>query len=659
MINFFNPQSVAVVGASANKKKLGYQLLKNLIDSGYEGRIYPVNLEEKVILGHKVFQNILDVHSKVDLVTIIVPREIVPTVLKQCVAKGVPYVLIISAGFAEKDAAGKKLQKGLLDITAGSNTRIIGPNCLGIINANDKLNLTFAATEVVEGGLGLILQSGAIGAAILDWAKENEIGISKFVSLGNKVHTSEIEAIKILGDDPQTKIIGLYLEEISEPIRFLRLCREITIKKPIVILKGGTTELGAKAASSHTAALATSNKLDKALFLQANLIMAEDYSEFLNLFELLSFKNFDGGKNLAIISNAGGPGILAADAAAKAGFKLPTLTGNEKTRLEDSLRSYASLTNPFDLGGDAQAESYQKIMNLIVESPAISSLLVIVTPQSMTEIEKTARVLTKFRKNPKPVIASFLGGLKIKSAKTILMAGGIPHFEDPAMAIEMLAKVHRYFERRNNITPMLDLHSYQVYKFLTEQDLIKKYDIAYIKSETVTSDSEVMAFVEANNFPIAFKTGKVIKHKGRSGKVGLNINDNRSLIRIAHRIGYPAIVQKMVDSPYELMIGARRDPTFGIVIILGQGGIFVEEKADIAIKMLPLTVGDVDEMIESTNVWRMIRRFKVKGVIKKTILAVAKLMMENPDICSIEFNPFKVLQSKIIAVDINIGRENG
>ena len=657
--SFFTPQSVAVIGASANKKKLGFQLLKNLIDAGYDGQIFPVNLDEKEILAKKVYQSVLDIHAPLDLAVIIIPREIVPQVLKQCIHKLVKYVLIISAGFAEKDAQGKKLQKELDQITKNTATKIIGPNCLGIINTEQKLNLTFAASKVQAGGIGLILQSGAIGAAILDWAREKELGISKFISLGNKLQTNEMDALRILGEDDQTKMIGIYLEEISDPREFLCLARKITKIKPIVVLKGGVTDLGAKAASSHTAALATSNELERALFSQTNVLIAEEYSELLDLLQLLTCKIFDAGKSLAIVTNAGGPGILAADAASRAGFKLPNPNRQDRIKIENTLTSFASISNPFDLGGDAAAESYRKIIELIEKSPNYSSILAIVTPQTSTEIEKTAKVLTKFRQSPKPVVASFLGGQKIKPAQEILTIGHIPHFDDPADAVSLLGKIHRYFDRRKSPSEIIEIPRVENYKSRDEVELLEKYEIPFVKSAHVVTDSETMAFVEENDFPVAFKTNKPIKYKGRSGKVGLNISDNHALNRATGAIGYPAIIQKMVDSPYEILIGARRDPKFGIVVFFGHGGIFVEENVDVKLKMLPLTAADVDEMIEQTSIWKMIKRYKVKTPIKQTILTVARLMDENQDISSIEFNPFKILNGKIVGVDIHIERKNG
>lgn len=657
-MNFFQIKSVAIIGASADPKKLGYQITANLKNGGFEGRIFPVNLDEAKILGLPVHQTVLDIHRKIDLAAIIVPREVVPIVLKQCVLKEIPYVVIISAGFAEKDKKGEKLQDELNNLTKRSKTKIIGPNCLGLINTQEKLNLTFAASGVSKGNIGLILQSGAIGAAILDWAKENEIGISKFVSLGNKVQISELEALKILGEDSQTKVIALYLEEISKPQQFLAVAKMTAQNKPVIILKGGQTKQGSRAAASHTAALASSEELDIALFGQANLIIAHTYEDLLNLLELCSAKNFSvTKKNLAIVTNAGGPGILAADAASKNNMHLARLKGFQKKNIEKSLDSFGSLENPFDLGGDASALRFEKIIEILEKIPELDSIVVIVTPQAVTELEKTAKAISCFKSSSKPIVASFLGGEKIKKAIKILSKAHVPHFEDPSMAIEQLATIYRYFHKKDKIDHPIIL-PINLSRSNTPEQIIANYKIPFVETFSVNNSAEVMAAVEEVGFPLIYKTAKDIKSKQKSGKVGLNIADNAALHRSVHAIGYPGLIQPMIDSIYEIMIGAKRDDRFGIVLVFGRGGIFIEEKKDICFKIWPLTDKDLNEMIEETDIYQAISDFKVKDKIKETIIKVAAIMVDNPDIREIEFNPLKVEQNKIIAVDINIIRKN-
>jgi len=658
MYNFFEIKSVAIIGASANPKKLGYQITANLKTGGFEGKIFPINLDETKILGLPVHQTVLDIHRPIDLATIIVPREVVPLVLKQCVLKEIPYCLIITAGFAEKDKKGAKLQDELNNITKRSKTRIIGPNCLGLINTQDKLNLTFAASKVTKGNIGLILQSGAIGAAILDWAKENEIGISKFVSLGNKVQISELEALKILGEDPQTKVIALYLEEITDPRQFLEIAKMTTGNKPVIILKGGETKQGSLAARSHTAALAGSEELDTALFNQANLIIAHTYEDLLNLLELCSAKNFSvTKKNLAIVTNAGGPGILAADAASRNNMHLVRLKGFQKKNIEKNLDSFSSLKNPFDLGGDAHASRIEKMIEMLEKIPELDSIIVIVTPQATTELEKTAKVISRFKSSSKPIVASFLGGQKIKKAVKILSKAHVPHFEDPSMAIEQLSIIYKYFHKKDKIDHSTRLPT-KLHRFDSPEEIITNYKIPFVETISVDNSAETMAAVEEIGFPLIYKTGKDVKSKQKTGKVGLNIADNVSLDRSINAIGYPGIIQPMIDSIYEIMVGAKRDDHFGIVLVFGRGGIFIEEKKDVCFKILPLTANDLEEMIEETEIFRAISDFKVKDKIKEAIINVAAIMVDNPDIREIEFNPFKVAPNKIIAVDINIVRKN-
>lgn len=658
MINFFNPKSIAIIGASNNPQKLGNQLLKNLINAGFEGQILPINLKEKEVLGLKAFQSVLDIHRSIDFAVIIVPREIVPHVLKQCVLKNIPTVLIISAGFAEKDLVGKKLQQELLEITKNTKTKIIGPNCLGIIDTANNVNLTFAAAQVLRGDVSLILQSGAMGAAIFDWAKANEIGINKFISLGNKIHISETEVIEILTNDPKTKAIVLYLEEIKEPKLFLEKCRELSAKKPIIILKGGMSAKGAQAASSHTGALSSPEELNTALFRQANLIVAEDYEELLDFLELFSSKVFDIKKNnLGIITNAGGIGILAVDATADFKINLPKLSLAEQKKLSGDLASYASLANPFDLGGDADTISYKKVLDFLERSNLFSAILVIVTPQSMTQVDQIAEILAATRYKPCPIMASFLGGPKIKNAQKILAKSHIPNYDDPREAIALLAKISSYFKKNERAHDLINIATSSSYVNQSEEALIARYGIPFAPFVEVMNDADLMGHIEEIGYPIVYKAAKV-KARGKRGKVGLNINDHQSLEQAVRSIGFPGILQKMIDAQVEIIIGARRDPRFGITVLFGEGGIFVEEQMDINFRILPLTDKDLDEMIEETKVWQILKRTNAKNHIKNVILKIAQLMTENNDIKEIELNPLKVTPQGIIAVDINIKRDS-
>lgn len=658
MTDFFTPDSVAVIGASAHPHKLGHQLMKNLIDGGYTGKIFPVNLDEKRILGLKAHHSILDISDHIEMAVIIVPREAVLTVLEECQQKKVDSVLIISAGFAEKDEAGKKLQQQMTELVRRSKMRLIGPNCLGIINSHHKMNLTFALAKFSPGEMGLVLQSGAIGSAILDWAKENELGISKFISLGNMADVSELDALKLLADDPKTKVIALYLEEIKNPAEFIRICRRITLKKPIIVLKGGMTESGQKAAASHTGAISSSVDFIKAVFKQADLIEAESYEELINFLYLFSFKHVDiMSDSIAVVTNAGGPGIIATDAAYKVGLRLRSLPRLAELRLTKKLDRYASLRNPFDLGGDALAKDYQVAIDYLMEQKMYSAIVTLVTPQTSTEIEKTTRVFRGYEEHKKPLIAVFMGGASFKKTDNLL-AKNTPWFEDPTEAIALLGKIMQYQHNESHLSREIEIKPRRVLSEAGEEKLAHLYHLDYVETDLAENDAKIFGFVEEHGFPVAVKTAKEIAHKGKAGKVGLNIADHHSLKRAISHIGYPLLIQKMIDSPYEIFIGARRDPVFGVVLFFGQGGIFVEELRDVSTRVMPLTTADLEAMIEETKVYSAIKSLNVQAEIKILMKAVLQIMEENYDIESLDLNPIKVLKNKLVTVDINIGRKN-
>lgn len=377
----------------------------------------------------------------------------------------------------------------------------------------------------------------------------------------------------------------------------------------------------------------------------------------LDFLAIFSSEIFDVHKNsLAIITNAGGLGILAVDAVADFKLNLPRLNLSQQRALKSKLPSFASLENPFDLGGDADALSYQKTISYLEDTNLFAAILVIVTPQSMTEIDQIAKIITEFRRR-RPILTAFLGGPKIKNAKTLLSKARIPNYDDPREAIMLLGKIYRYYQKASSDHEIINLSLEKTYSNQSEEQLIDNYNLPFAKFVKVTNDAELMGHIEEIGYPVVYKAANV-KARGKRGKVGLSITDHSALQRAVRAIGYPGILQKMIDSTVEIIIGARRDPKFGITLLFGEGGIFVEEENDINFRILPLTDQDLDEMIEQTKVWQIIKRMKIKAPVKEVILKIAKLMRENPDIKEIELNPLKVLPKKIIAVDINIKKES-
>lgn len=652
----FEPQSIAVIGASRHPEKLGYQILDNIIKSGFKGEIYPVNPETGEILEKISFAKIMDIDQNIDLAIIIVPAPIVPQVLKECVAKKVSYVVIVSSGFAESGPEGKELQDEINRIIINSKTRVLGPNCLGFFNTANNLNATFAKQELTKGGVAAVFQSGALGVAALDWAKEYGFGFSKFVSLGNKMDLEESDILEYLTNDTETKVVALYLEQIANAPKFLKIAKAIAEKKPLVIIKGGTTAAGAKAAFSHTAAMVTSNKINEAIFSQANLIYGRTINEMINLIPILSFEPPPKGKNLGIITNAGGPGILAADMADRCGLKLAKL---------------------LDLTGTALAADYKTILDDFIQSNIYDSILVILTPQSMTEVEKTAQIIAENSKSSKPILVSFMGDKSVRKATEIFKKSSVPFFSEPQDAVKALSKVTKYWEKREN--PSQDIKLSSATKFqLTDDpfDLISHYQIKTAESKFVEDFSEAQEAVKKIGYPVAVKNMAEGVHKYKAGKLVLNVASDEMLKKALAKVGLPVVVQKMIDSPFEIIIGSKREENIGTacpqrpaglhggrVLVFGWGGILTQDLNDISMRVITpevsLTELDLDEMIKETRIGKVLIREKLDlEPIKDVLRKVAQLMTDFPEITELDLNPLKIKEGQAICIDVRYRVEN-
>lgn len=656
MEHLFNPQSIAIIGASKHKEKLGYQILDNIIKNGYKGNIFPVNPDAIQILGLKSYSNVSDISDPIDLAIIVVPAAVVPEVLQECVKKNIPYAIIISAGFSEVGEKGKILQDEIKDvILKTSPLRLLGPNCLGLINSSANLNATFAAPSLVKGNVAAVFQSGALGVALLDWAKSYEFGFSKFISLGNKADIEESEILDYLGGDPETKIIALYLENIANPKKFFAAARRVAAMKPIIILKGGTTKMGATAAFSHTAAMITPESINKAIFSQSNLIVAKNIEEMLNLIQLLSCEPSITVQNLAIITNAGGPAILTTDVASNLGMRMPALTEKTIKNLRNSLPSVSSIANPLDLAGEALAKDYEVALQAFINEPLPASILVLLTPQTMTEVEKTAEVLAKFKTTNKPIIASFLGDRMVKDGIEILRSKKVPHFSDPEEAVEAIVKVTKYWNKFSSPKNLIELHCNQNFASPTVDalELLENYNIPIPPSGVATNIDVVMKIVGRIGLPVVVKNiSHKFVHKYKAGKVVLNIQSESFLKQSVEKVGYPVLIQRMVESPFEVIIGAKREENLGTVVTFGWGGVFTEEIDDISTRILPLTEYDLDEMIKETKIGRILVRenFDLSG-LKNIIVEVGQIMTDYPSINELDLNPVKVMADGVVCVD--------
>jgi len=655
MFNLFNPKTIAVIGASRNPEKVGNQILNILIKNGFTGKIFPVNPEATEILNLRSYKSVLDIEAEIDLALIVVPATLVPNILSECVKKQVKFAVIISSGFAESNQSGKDLQAKIQDIVKASNTRVIGPNCLGVFNTNANFNATFAAPKLTKGGVSAIFQSGALGVALLDWCEKYNFGFSKFVSLGNKIDIEETELLQFLADDPDTQIIAMYLEDIKDPQKFLTVARYATEKKPVVILKGGMTNLGAKAAQSHTASMIKSSHTTEAIFAQSNLIVARTIEDMLNCIQILSSEPQIISRNMLIITNAGGPGILATDMASKLGLDLFPIDEKDTQKLAKNLSVVASIHNPLDLAGDAKAKDYEIALKYGLENNNYSSILVLLTPQSATEIKETAEVLANYSKYPKPIIASFLGDSTIQEGLDILNQYQIPHFSDPEIAVFTINKLAKYWENVWKKKYLIEIEKNQgdPANLTSPMGLIQNYNIT-VPAEGIATDINVAyQIVERIGYPVAVKNiGKFGEHKFKAGKVKLNIFDQNALNETIKQIGFPVLIQKMVDFPFEVMIGAKRDPQMGIVLTFGWGGVFVEDLDDLVARILPLTESDLDEMIRETKIGKILVREKIDlSGIKNILVAVAQIMADYPQIGEMDLNPVKVSENQTTCVD--------
>ncbi|MDD5417858.1 MAG: CoA-binding protein [Candidatus Nanoarchaeia archaeon] len=441
MINsFFSPSSVAVIGASRHPGKVGYEVLRNI--SNKKIKVYPVNPAAKVIMGEKVYASVLDIKGVVDLAVVCIPAEFVPQVVEECGKKNIKNIIIISAGFSEVGQHGKEMEDKVLKIAKKYKIRIVGPNCLGVIVPKSELNASFFSDIPCVGETAFISQSGALGVAILDWSLKSNFCFSGFVSVGNMADVSFSELIEYFGNDKNTKVIALYIESVKKGKEFMEVCRKVSKKKPIIILKAGETEEGVKAASSHTGALAGNYKVYEAAFKQVGAVQVETLEELFTTAEITTKQGIPKGKRVCVLTNAGGPGVLCADALAQNKLNIVAIPSDIKSKLNELLPKSWSKNNPIDVIGDAKADRYKHVLEIFSQNPFFDILICILTPQSMTEPEKTAELLVGFNKKTKiPCFASFIGGNKIEKAEKILKENNIPNFFDPNKIAKSLGKM--------------------------------------------------------------------------------------------------------------------------------------------------------------------------------------------------------------------------
>ncbi len=678
--SLFCPSSVAVIGASRESGKVGNTILNNIINSQFEGKIFPINPKTDIIHGLKCYDSILNVPQDVDLAVIVVPGKHVLPLLEQCHKKNVGAAIIISAGFKEVGKEGAKLEMELVRKAKEYGIRILGPNCLGLINTSCPIDASFSPTLPDSGSISFISQSGALGTSVLDWAKYSNIGISKFVSLGNKSDISENDCIQFMKDDESCNVITAYLEGVKDGREFIDICSQVSKKKPIIVVKAGNTSAGAKAVSSHTGTLAGSGAAYTASFKQSGIIRANTIKNLFDYANTFANQPLPNGKKVAIITNAGGPGIMATDACENHNISLASLDKETIEKLKEFLPGAANFYNPIDVLGDAGPDRYQKTLETVLRDENVNAAIVILTPQTVTQPYETAQAIVEEWKdiNEKvPLICCFMGGAAVKRGIQYLGEHGIPNYDIPETAVEALNAMIEYNEWKNRKSTSLkefkadkkrvrELFDRRIkeerYEIgeLEARNVLDAYDIKIPKAELAADIDEAKKIAKELGYPLVLKiVSPNILHKTDVGGIKVGIEDEEELVEEFEQILWDVkrympdanikgiLIQQMVQSKKETIIGINNDPQFGPMLMFGLGGIYVEVLKDVSFRIAPISREDASEMINEIKAVNLLKGARGEkssdiGSIVDVLLKVSQLVMDFPEIIEMDINPLFV-----------------
>jgi acetyl coenzyme A synthetase (ADP forming)-like protein len=681
---FFEPRVVAVIGANRTRGKIGSEILNNLRVAGFTGTIVPVHPTSATIAGLTAYRRVSDIPGSVDLAMIVVPADEVLAAVDDCISKHVPAICVISAGFSECDAAGRAREAALLDKVRRAGCRLIGPNCMGLLNTDPavQLNATFSPVFPPAGTVAMSTQSGALGLAILDYARRLDIGISSFVSVGNKADVSGNDLIQYWAEDPRTSVILLYVESFGNPKKFGEIARRVGRSKPIVAVKAGRSIAGSRAAASHTGALASNDVVVDALFRQSGVIRTERLEDMFDVAALLSHQPIPRGSRVAILTNAGGPGILAADACEANGLQLPPLSDATRAELRSFLPAAASVNNPVDMLASAPADHYRRALASILRDESVDSVIVIFIPPLVTDPDAVAAAIAAAvdGTHEKPVLGVFM---RSKGAPAALAP--IPSYAFPESAALALARVTAYGQWRSKPTvpaPTVEGVDHDEIRRIVEdslrrgpgwaspdhaQALLAACGIAVAASRVATNLTDALAAASQVGFPIALKAlGPTLLHKTERRAVALNIRDDAG-VRTAYsdfatRFGgemTAVLVQQMVPQGVEMIVGALHDPLFGPVVACGTGGILIDMLADTAFRLHPLSTSDAAEMIDELRGVRLLRGYRGsqpadERSLRDVLLRVSELVRVAPEIQELDLNPVFVLAAGARVADVRV-----
>ena len=694
----FSPRVVAVIGATENKGSVGRTVFQNLGRGGFEGTVYPVNPKRSSVLCVKAYPTIGAVPEKVDLAVITTPAVSVPGIIRECVDAGVPGAVIISAGFKETGPSGVELEQRVLAEARRGKMRIIGPNCLGVMMPHNGLNATFASTIARPGSVGFLSQSGALCTAILDWSLRENVGFSSFVSIGSMLDVDWGDLIYYLGDDPQTKSIVIYMESIGDARSFLSAAREVALTKPIIVIKVGRTAAAAKAAASHTGSLTGSDEVLHAAFRRVGVLRVETIAELFHMAEVLAKQPRPQGPRLTIVTNAGGPGVLATDMLIGSDGELAELSNETYESLNQFLPAAWSHSNPVDVLGDAGADRYAKAVEVTAKDPGSDGMLVILTPQAMTDSLATAEALKPYSKTPgKPLLTCWMGGAEVEPGEDVLNAAGVPTYKYPDTAARAFCYMWRYTYNLRALyeTPALLDYSAEgtssardkaeaiiqaVRKdgrtILTEfesKQLLSAYGIPTVDTRIATTEEEAVKLAGKIGYPVVLKLySHTITHKTDVGGVQLNLRNDAAVQKAWQAIQsgvekhagkehfQGVTVQPMIPlDGYEIIIGSSMDPQFGPVLLFGSGGQLVEVYKDRALGLPPLNATLARRIMERTMIYKALKGVRGRDpvnlkALEELLVRFSYLVVEQKWISEIDINPLLASPTRLLALDARV-----
>ncbi|MBN2797965.1 MAG: acetate--CoA ligase family protein [Deltaproteobacteria bacterium] len=675
--SLFEPRTIAVIGASTDPGKVGHALFANLQAGGFEGTLVPVNTSADEVCGASCFRSIRAYPGPVDLAVVCVQPLAVEDAVRDAIAKGVGAIVVVTSGFREVGPEGAAMELRLTELARRHHVRLLGPNVVGLVNTRHRMNASFALEMPSDGPISVIAQSGAICTVILDWAKGRGIGLGKLVSIGNKADLTEVDFLRALAVDPHTKVIVGYVEDIRQGAEFIRAAEAAAAEKPVVLLKAGTSEAGKRAASSHTGSLGGADIAYGAAFARAGVIRAATFEDLLDFATAFSMQPLPSGQRVAVVTNAGGLGILAADAVEEAGMEVAALSGETLAALAALLPPAAALGDPVDVLGDASAERYAEAVRLVAADPGVDALVVLFAPQAMTAAEDAARAVASAQLGDKPVLAAFMGGAAVLPGRAVLVQRGIPDYPSAERAVRSLRAMWGYAQWRSRpprVVERFPVNKLRVQRILNRhirlgraevgeveaKQILRAYDFVVPEGAVARTVEDAVDIAQRVGFPVAMKiVSPDIVHKSDVGgvRVGLSGPDevrdayDLMMLRVSRQYPHAALegvnVEAMAPAGREVIIGMSRDPRFGPMLMFGLGGIFVEVMKDVTFHLAPITAQEAMEMLESTRSYGLLKGARGQREVDMAAIAsgiqrISQLATDFPMITELDINPFIV-----------------